>query len=173
MAVDFGREYARTERLGQAKVSAMPRPVSPFNWMVVVETGDAYRYSFVNVVRHGAPPPPGPGAGLIARLDAAYLPTAQAVWHRAERYGPADARAQVLAAWNAAPLGFFRWFAAYPVLAGIEHAGLATCFWFRDLRFLTPGRDAWPFQFGVCRKAAEAGWTAFQLLGNAARLPLR
>lgn len=173
VAVDFGREYARAEGLAQAKVSAMARPVSPFNWMVVVEDGDEYRYAFVNVARHGAPPSPGPDAGLIARLDAAYVPTTQAVWRRAERFGPADARAQVLAAWNAEPLGFFRWFAAYPVLAGIEQSEPASCYWFRDLRFLTPGRDAWPFQYGVCRKAAEAGWTAFQIVGNAVRMPLR
>ncbi len=171
-AVDFGREYARAEGLGPVRVSAMARPVSPFNWMVVVEDGDEYRYSFVNVVRQDAPPPLAPDAGPIARLDAAYLPTGQAVWHRAERYGPAAAHAQVLAAWNAAPLGFFRWFAAYPVLAGIEHAARASCYWFRDLRFLTPGRDGWPFQFGVCRKAADANWTAFELVGNAKRVPV-
>jgi len=173
MAIDFGREYARAEGFGQAKVSALPRPVSPFNWMVVVENGEEYRYSFVNVARRETPPAPGPDAGLIARLDAAYVPTAQAVWGRAERFGPVAARAQVLAAWNAEPLGFFRWFAAYPVLAGIEQSEPASCVWFRDLRFLTPGRDAWPFQFGVCRSAAEAGWTAFQRVGNAVRMPLR
>lgn len=172
-AVDFGREYARANGLAAAKVSAMPRPVSPFNWMVVVEDGDEYRYAFVNVTRHAAPPPPGPAAGLLARLDAAYAPRSQAVWHRAERFGPPASREAVRSAWHAAPLGFFRWFAAYPVLARLEAGDPASCVWFRDLRFLTPGRDAWPFQFGVCRASADAGWTAFQLVGDAVRLPLR
>jgi len=63
-------------------------------------------------------------------------------------------------AWNAKP-------------GRVELADPASCFWFRDLRFFTPGRDAWPFEFGVCRQAAEAGWSAFQLLGDTVRMPLR
>lgn len=171
-AVEFGREYARAQGLAGARVSAVPRPVSPFNWMVVVAHGDQYRYAFVNVIRHAPPPPPGPGAGLLARLDAAYVPRAQAVWQRAEQFGPAASRAEVLSAWQAEPLAFFRWFAVYPVLARVEAGEPAHCVWFRDLRFLTPGRDAWPFQFGVCRPAAGAGWSAFQLIDDAVRLPL-
>lgn len=172
-AVDFGREYARAQGLAGANVSAVPRPISPFNWMVVVAHGDEYRYAFVNVIRRTAPPPPGPAAGLVARLDAAYAPRAQAVWQRAERFGPAASRAEVLTAWQAEPLAFFRWFAAYPVLARIEAGNPVRCIWFRDLRFLTPGRAGWPFQFGVCRSPVDAGWIGFQLIGDAIRLPLR
>jgi inner membrane protein len=171
-AVEFGREYARTHGHPDAKVTAQPRPVSPFNWMVIVEDGDEYRYAFVNLVRRAPLPPPGPGAGLIARLDAAYPPLQQAEWRRAERFGPPEDRSQAMEAWRAEPLGFFRWFAAYPVLHRIEDAASARCVWFRDLRFLTPGRDAWPFQFGVCRKARDAPWSAFELVGDGARLPL-
>jgi inner membrane protein len=173
VAVDFGREYARAQGTTQARVTAQPRPVSPFNWMVVVENGEEFRYAFVNVVRQASHPDPGPDAGLIERLDAAYVPLAQAEWRRAERYGPPSARAQAIEAWQAEPLGFFRWFAAYPVLNRIDHAAAARCVWFRDLRFLTPGRDSWPFQFGVCRDGSGGRWSAFQLVGDAVRLPLR
>lgn len=172
VAVDLGREYARVQGFAGARVTAQPRPVSPFNWMVVVEDGDAFRYAFVNLVRQSPLPEPGAGAGLITRLDAAYLPSAHAEWRRAERYGPPSARAQAMEAWQAAPLGFFRWFAAYPVLHRIEHAAAVRCVWFRDLRFLTPGRDTWPFQFGVCRNGGDAGWSAFQLVDDVVRLPL-
>jgi inner membrane protein len=172
VAVEFGRDYARTHGIPDARVTAQPRPVSPFNWMVVVENGEQFRYAFVNVIRQGPRPDPGPDAGLIERLDAAYAPLAQAEWLRAERFGPPTARAQAMEAWQAAPLGFFRWFAAYPVLHRIEHAAAARCVWFRDLRFLTPGRNAWPFQFGVCRDGGESSWRAFQLVDDAVRLPL-
>jgi len=173
IAVDFGGEYARAQGIPEAKVSAQPRPVSPFNWMVVVESGEEFRYAFVNLARTAPPPEPGPDAGLIARLDAAYVPLALAEWRRAERFGPPGARAQAMEAWQAEPLGFFRWFAEYPVLHRIDHATAARCVWFRDLRFLTPGRETWPFQFGVCRNGGDDRWSAFQLVGDAVRLPLR
>ncbi len=172
VAAEFGREYARAQGLPDATVTAQPRPVSPFNWMVVVENGEEFRYSFVNLIRQAPLPAPAPDAGLIERLDAPYGPRAQAEWRRAERFGPPSARAQAMDAWQAAPLGFFRWFAAYPVLHRIEHAAAARCVWFRDLRFLTPGRDTWPFQFGVCRNGADTRWSAFQLVDDAVRLPL-
>lgn len=173
VAVEFGREYAQAQGISGARVTAQPRPVSPFNWMVVVEKGEEFRYAFVNVVRQEPPAEPSSGAGLIERLDAAYAPLAQATWQRAERFGPPTARAQAMEAWRAEPLGFFRWFAAYPVLHRIDHATAVRCVWFRDLRFLTPGRDTWPFQFGVCRNGGEDRWSAFQLVGDVARLPLR
>jgi len=173
VAVDIGREYARANGLAGAKVSAQPRPVSPFNWMVVVDDGEGFRHAFVNVMRAAPLPEPGPDAGLIARLDAAYLPPAQAEWRRTERFGPPSARAQVREAWEAEPLGFFRWFAVYPVLHRVEHVAAVRCVWFRDLRFFTPGRDTWPFQFGVCRNGGEGVWSAFQLVGDSARMPLR
>lgn len=173
VAVEFGRQYARAQGVAEAKVSAQPRPVSPFNWMVVVEDGEEFRYAFVNLMRKTPLPEPAPGAGLIERLNAAYLPLAVAQWRRAERFGPPTARAQAMEAWKAEPLGFFRWFAAYPVLHRIDHATAARCVWFRDLRFLTPGRDTWPFQFGVCRNGGDGRWSAFQLVGDAVRLPLR
>jgi len=173
VAVDIGREYVRAQGLIHARVTAQPRPVSPFNWMVIVENGEEFRYAFVNLVRQAAPSLPAPDAGLIARLDAAYMPPAQAEWRQAERFGPPSARTQAMDAWQAAPLGFFRWFAAYPVLHRIEHAAAARCVWFRDLRFLTPGRDTWPFQYGVCRNGSDVRWTAFQLVNDTLRLPLR
>jgi inner membrane protein len=173
VAVEFGREYAQAQGIPSAKVTAQPRPVSPFNWMVVVENGEEFRYAFVNVLRQKPRPAPAPGAGLIERLDAAYVPLANATWQRAERFGAPSAREQAMEAWRAEPLGFFRWFAAYPVLLRIDHATAARCVWFRDLRFLTPGRDSWPFQFGVCRNGGDDTWNAFQLVGDAVRLPIR
>lgn len=152
-AVDFGERAARDMGLGPVKVSALPRPVSPFNWMVIIETDGGYRYSHINL-RRKAVITAAPGAGLIARLDAVYRPTDQAVWHTDVRYGKGSQGAAVRAAYDHPEFGFFRWFAAYPALHEIELGDTHLCVWFKDLRFLTPGRDVFPFIYGMCSEGS-------------------
>ena len=172
-AVDFGAEHARRSGFAAAKVAAIPRPVSPFNWMVVVSEGDRYHYANVNLVRDAAPPDTG---GFIARLDAPYAPLGTAKWIAVEKYG-ADPPARALAARVLAEpqLGFFRWFAEYPALyridRGIDRGNPSTCVWFEDLRFVTAGRDANIFRYGVCTEEGTAGERAFRLLDDGSREP--
>jgi inner membrane protein len=173
-AVDVGVQYAQRQGFGDARVSAVPRPVSPFNWMVVVAEQDRYHYANVNLVRGRTPPPPGPGTGFIARLDAAYTPVAQARWTTVAKFGDAPA-AQPLAAaaWDAPALAFFRWFADYPALYRIDARNPARCVWFEDLRFNTPGRDVNPFRFGACQREGTDAWEAFRLRDDGTREPAR
>ena len=89
-AIEWGMAQAREAGLEQARVTAQPRPLSPFNWMVIVRDGDEVRYSFVNLVRR-EPLVAGAGAGFIRPLDAAYLPREQARWVHASRFGAAGA----------------------------------------------------------------------------------
>jgi inner membrane protein len=163
-AVEWGEAYARARGLGEARVNALPRPVSPFNWMVIVDEGDRYHHASVNLRRRAPLPPPGPGAGLIARLDAAYRPLTDAVWEVTPRFGgePAEQRLG-REAWRQPGLAFFRWFAAYPALLRVEQGSPSTCVWFYDLRFYTPGRESLPFRFGVCRDGPDHPWRPFQL----------
>ncbi|HSO05721.1 MAG TPA: metal-dependent hydrolase [Pelomicrobium sp.] len=170
-AVDFGERFAQAQGMSSARVTAVPRPVSPFNWMVVVDDGERYFHASVNLRRDAPLPPPGPDAGLLARLDAAYQPLASANWTEDSRFGPPTARAVVMEAWQQPALAFFRWFAAYPLLYRVETGNPSLCVWFQDLRFFTPGRGTWPFRFGVCREAGGP-WQPFQLLGDGARAPL-
>ena len=167
-AIDFGAEYARRAGFQAAPVSAIPRPVSPFNWMVVVIEGDRYHTANVNLVRNVSPPDTG---GFIARLDAPYAPLGQAKWGAVEKYGdPAqrDLAARVL---GDPQLGFFRWFADYPALYRIDRGNPSTCVWFQDLRFVTPGRDANPFRYGLCREQGPPDWRPFRLLGDGTHEP--
>jgi inner membrane protein len=170
-AIDWGEEYAKGAGLAQATVSAQPRPVSPFNWLVIVRSGEDVRYSFVNLARReplGVPP----DAGFIRRLDSAYLPAGQAKWVHASRFGTSEPeRAVAREAWSQPQLEFFRWFADEPVLLRVETGNPSTCAWFQDLRFFTPGRSAWPFRYGLCREGGGS-WELFQLIGDE-RLPLR
>jgi len=170
-AIEWGREYARASGLEHAVVTAQPRPVSPYNWMVVVRDGDKLRYSLVNLARR-EPKKLAPDAGLLARLDAPYLPLSQARWVHAAQFGSNSERAVAQDAWSQEGFGFFRWFAAYPVLYRVDSGNPSTCVWFQDLRFFTPGRERWPFRFGMCRENGGP-WEPYQLVADRVRAPAR
>ncbi len=172
-AIDFGEQYARTAGLQHAKVSVLPRPVSPFNWMVIVEADNTYHYTLVSLSRKEAPPPLQTDAGFLTKLGAPYMPLAQAQWVKAARYGAAREQAAIAKEALARPeFDFFRWFAAYPMLYRIDAGSPSTCVWFQDLRFFTPGRAYWPFRYGMCRD--ETGqWRAFELVGGVTPHALR
>ena len=164
-AIDFGEAYASSAGIRNAFVAAQPRPVSPFNWMVVVTEGERYHYSLVNLLRD-EPLRLGPDAGFIRRLSAPYLPLKQAVWNVAPRYGTAPKQVEAAReAWKHPRFAFFRWFAQYPVLYRMETGNPELCVWFHDLRFFTPGRSTWPFRYGLCREAGGE-WLPFQLVGE-------
>jgi inner membrane protein len=140
--------------------------------MVVVRSSEEIRYSFINLARR-EPLKPGADAGYIARLDAEYLPRAQAQWVYATRYGSSAAeRAVAREAWSQPQFAFFRWFAEEPVLLRVDLGNPSTCAWFQDLRFFTPGRATWPFRFGMCREQGRP-WELFQLYGDSMRVPVR
>jgi inner membrane protein len=170
-AVDFGVEYARQRGWGSAKVSAIPRPVSPFNWTVFVTEGDRYHLAHVNLVRERIRPTPGPEAGLFERVDAPYAPVAEAKWAVLDKYGDDSSRELATRAYAEPRLGFFRWFAAFPALYRIDRGNPSTCVWFQDLRFVTPGSDRNIFRYGVCREEGEEVWRAYRLLGDGGREP--
>jgi inner membrane protein len=170
-AVDFGADYARREGLKDARVTAIPRPVSPFNWTVFVAEGDRYHIAHVNLVRERMPPPPGPDAGLFERYGAPYAPLAQASWVAIDKYGRGSRRALAAEAFAEPRLAFFRWFAAFPALYRIDGGNPSTCVWFEDLRFVTPGTDRNIFRYGVCREDGAEAWHAYRLLGDGRREP--
>jgi len=164
-AIEWGEAYAKSAGLAQAQVTAQPRPVSPFNWLVIVRSGDDMRYSFVNLVRK-EPLAVGPDAGFTRRLDAVYLPRQLAKWVHGSRFGSSEAEHRFAReAWEQPKLAFFRWFAEEPMLASVDTGKSSTCAWFQDLRFFTPGRSTWPFRFGMCREAGGQ-WHLYQLLGE-------
>ncbi|MGZ8231031.1 MAG: metal-dependent hydrolase [Burkholderiales bacterium] len=171
-AIDFGVEHARASGLEHARVTAQPRPVFPFNWTVVVDDGRGYRYAHVNLVREKARPAPTPETGFIARLDSAYRPLSDPVWLQAERFGSvADEVEFARDAFSQPEFRFFRWFAAYPALVGVEIGNPHQCAWFHDLRFVTPGREGTPFRYGMCREA-DGPWRPYQMRAAGAISPV-
>jgi inner membrane protein len=139
--------------------------VTPFNWTVFVSDAREHHFAHVNL-RRQAPLSYKEGDGFVARLDSAFQPLAMARWQTRSRYGD---DAQGKEAWESPQFAFMRWFADRPALdARTENP---VCYWFIDLRFLNPGRDWMPFQFGVCRESPGAPWRAFER-GDSAR-PVR
>lgn len=169
-ALDVAGQYAASQGLQGARIEAHPRPVSPFNWTIFVSDDEAHRFAHINLLRE-APRQASAQDGFIARLDAPYMPVAHASWQTRPRYGEtAGAQALARQAWESPSLDFFRWFADLPAIGGIGEG--STCVWFVDLRFLTPGRDTMPFQFGACRDSASAPWRAYKL-EQGTRTPVR
>ena len=170
-AIEWGEAYARSAGLKQAEVTVQPRPVSPFNWMVIVRSGEELRYSFVNLVRR-EPLQVERDSGFIRRLDAIYLPLSQAKWVFGSRFGTSDSeRAFAREAWLHPKFEFFRWFAEEPMLLRVDAGKPPVCAWFQDLRFFTPGRGGWPFRYGMCREGGGE-WRLYQLQGENTRVPL-
>jgi inner membrane protein len=153
-ALDFAAKHARPG----TTIDAQARPPTPFNWTVFVSDDEAHEFAHVNLVRK-EPRRYQPGEGFIARIDSPYMPLEQAIWVRRTRYGEVNVE-RGREAWNSAGLAFFRWFAVEPAFDGDSDGG--RCVWFVDLRFLTPGRDAMPFQFGACRQGQSGPWRAFE-----------
>ena len=164
-ALEFARDYARSRGLPDAAIAAHPRAVTPFNWTVFVSDAREHHFAHVNL-RRQAPRSYKEGDGFVARLDSAFQPLAMARWHTRSRYGDDP---QGKEAWESPQFAFMRWFADRPALdARTENP---VCYWFIDLRFLNPGRDWMPFQFGVCRESHGAPWRAYER-GDGAR-PVR
>jgi inner membrane protein len=157
-ALEFGKQYAAAAGIKGARITAQPRPVSPFNWTVFVSDDETHRFAHVNLVRK-EPRRYEPGDGFIARVDSPYMPVGQAIWVTRPRYGATN-QALIKEAWNSAPLAFFRWFADLPAFDGMARGPNegSPCVWFTDLRFLTPGREGMPFRYRVCREGAAAPW---------------
>ncbi|MDH5235183.1 MAG: metal-dependent hydrolase [Gemmatimonadota bacterium] len=167
-ALDYAREYARSQGWSGVELAAHPRAVTPFNWTVFASDEAAHRFAHVNL-RRTEPLPPA--HDFVGRLNAAFQPLAHARWETRTRYGETEAEQRIArAAWRSDALGFMRWFADKPAFDGLTVG--STCAWFADLRFLNPGRDWLPFRYGACQERPGGPWRAFERTGDASRRPV-
>lgn len=166
-AIAVGERQARALGIAAPVIVVMPRPASPFNWTVSVDDGARYHVAHVNT-RRTEPLVAGPDASFIRRFSAPYEPVASATWQIVPRFGSADTPPWIRTAWNEPAFGFFRWFAQTPALLSWDERAQGRCAWFHDLRFMFPGRDESPFQFGVCRQGGAPA-RLFRLEGGQPR----
>lgn len=168
-AIEAARAYAAGEGIAAVLVDAAPRPASPFNWTAIVFDGERYHYAHLNTRREQAVPVRADD-NFIRRLSAQYLPVDRARWEVRERFGAEEARVLASEVWGAQAFAFYRWFAMFPMLGEAEvDRDDGRCADFVDLRFLVPGREQVPFQYGLCAAADPESWRLFEREADGSR----
>ncbi len=141
---------------GAARVLALPQPLSPTQWLLLVDTGREIRLAHLGLGRR-APPWPA-WSGWVGRVAAGYRPADALAW---TAYRRPDATPLAAEAWASPALAAFRRFAAWPALYRMAREGAETCVWFTELRHALPGMPP-PFRQGLCR-TGDGPWQPYRL----------
>jgi len=173
VATDLARGYARANGLATDTAIALPRPLSPFHWTLVVQSPSGYRYAHVDVARRDMPVASADD-GFFAQIQNMFVPVGAASWMEVSRFGAAGASEavgapEVRALWDDPAFAFYREFAALPALFSTSVQQGRACATFQDLRFVSPGREAQPFRFGICRAASPGAKPFVFTLDDAGR----
>lgn len=161
-AGEIGRDYVQRNGLEQAEVHALPQPLSPFNWKIVIEQPRHYHVTYINLYRDKVLPEPPKDAGLFARVDAIYRPENQAVWQSLSRFGEGAGHDLAQDVWHRDVLKDIRDFMMFPSLYRIEQRKEGICAWFEDQRFILGNARNVPFRFGACRNDKDS-WQLYRL----------
>jgi len=158
----LGEQMATEQGLLATGVDALPQPLSPFNWKVLVSQADGYRVALVHLRGRPQLPTRLPGPEWLHRLARAYEATERLHWQPFPRPGEAPDSKLIHNAWRQPPLEPFRRFAHFPILAGIDRDGQRECIWFTDLRYTLPTIRPF-FRYGVCRDNGSDAWQLHRL----------
>lgn len=152
-AVDIAAAYRAKQGWQTARVAALPQFLSPYYWKLVVTHHNEYHVAYVNLMQgESAPRSEKQAQGFIARFRSSFKGADDLNWRERDRYGKQKSTQQLARTiWSLDMFGDIRHFMQYPVLDRIEHRAEGTCGIFIDLRFVTDGLRAPPFQFGACR----------------------
>ena len=157
-ALGIARAHAAALGLPPERARALPQPLSPLRWKLVVETPTGYEVAHVRLGAGGVAQAAA-GDGWLGRFASAYRPPGMLRWEPAEHPGRGRRHPLAAAAWARPELEGFRRFAGLPFVlgTGADAAGRA-CVWLSDLRFVVPGLPP-PFRFEVCRAGGGKGWS--------------
>jgi inner membrane protein len=156
-ALDVANNFAMDRSLSQSRAYALPQPLSPFHWKLVLKDADGYWEARVNLIGR-VTRQPRPAASSLTQMWASFHPQHAPNWQRIPRYGATiEDQALAHAAWSAPALHGFRLFALFPVAYKITRSNPRTCVYFQDLRFSLAGRTP-PFRFGACRPYGSNTW---------------
>ncbi len=166
LADDYANYFVVNNKLQSLEVHSLPQPFSPTYWKIIVETGNDYWVSFVNVM-------PAEwhksftlfmaklfsgNSDTIIKSVSNYLPVQIATW---ASYSKIESEGrEILNAWNQDEFSAFRKFAVFPVLYRKDSDVTGDCIWFTDLRYVFPVMIP-PFRYGMCGKADK--WTPYRL----------
>jgi len=163
-----GVRYAAAQGVQAVAISALPQPLSPLHWKIIMQDAQGYHVADAHLHRHEALPEPAADSAFFRRLAALYRPLDDLHWRYHPQFGSGPGQAALgHAAWQDAALAQLRRFTEYPALYAIDEQGSGVCVWFHDLRFeLRNLRN--PFIFGGCRESSDGVWRLERLLDSAA-----
>lgn len=156
-ALDIAARYAKSLSDSSTVQYAIPQPLSPLHWKLVVVEGDLYHEAYLKL--YGQPTAPA-GDGWLRNILASYLPPEKLQWTKINRWGNDHRIAHTARKIFLLPaLGSFRRFAVLPVLYRVDNDD---CLWFTDLRFVIADMTP-PFRYGLCQAQVTSEWTLRRL----------
>jgi inner membrane protein len=151
-ALAAGEAHVARHALTGTEIHALPQPLSPFNWKIIITEDDRYHVARTNVSGERRLWPPFSMIDALKTMHEAYQPVARIDWHQVERFGHPPSAAFAREAWQQPAFSGFRRFAEFPSLERIdaEEEGRDRCAWFMDLRFDLPAIPP-SFRFAMCQ----------------------
>ncbi len=157
-ALSIGLGYAEAQALKRYEINALPQPLSPFNWKIIIWDGETYHVAHINLRRDQVNQQHVSSAWILKRMMLSYQPYTQVTWQRINQFGDDIVDVGlVYEAWTQQEFEKFRKFALYPAF---DHSGYSvseTCFWYIDLRFKFPELPP-SFRYGMCRDSEKSDW---------------
>ena len=146
-----GEAYASvpTQKLQATKVVAIPQPLSPLNWKIIVETDERLYVRYINLYRTKLKIA-GEQDNLFAQIDALYTPLADKNWLVIHKMGLGEVQILANLVWHGNEFKQVRRFMQYPAVHRFESLPEMQCVWFSDQRFVLRDIRA-PFIFGACQ----------------------
>jgi inner membrane protein len=132
-----------------ANVSALPQPLSPFNWKLIIATDNRYYIRYINLYRSERETAKQTDS-LLQRVDALYTPVSQNDWYIVPKFGVGPFQALAKAIWEHDEMHAIRRFMEYPAVYQVDQLPEMQCIWFADQRFVLEKIRA-PFIFGACQ----------------------
>ncbi|PXX11641.1 inner membrane protein [Nitrosomonas ureae] len=154
-AIEIGVRYTDSQAISQAHITALPQPLSPFHWKIIIRHNETYHLADMNLQQslgqHRT-------TSLLSKMASAYRPISENNWHVQQQFGDDfTQRTLVREAWLSPVFEPFRTFAQFPVLERIDTLESDLCIWFYDLRFQFPELPP-SFRYGACRKGKLSDW---------------
>lgn len=154
-ALHIAQAYAAALQRPLQRTVALPQPLSPLNWKLLVEEDGQYHVAYLRLWGTSRAP------AWLSWLEPAarrYRNPDALEWQNISRYGASPAAAQLAQqVWREDAFATYRLFAGFPHLYRIDREFETVCVWFTDERFVLPGLTP-PFRFGLCRDHDRAPW---------------
>ncbi len=135
-AIQEARSFSKGLNEGVIQIAALPQPASPFRWALYVETGDKVYQGFVDLRKKDLPGAAQPSSSLFEKLDRLYYPLGNIPFRSMEKLPDSP---WVRRALSAKGIGFYYWFARFPVVKSVRSTDGRHRVEFMDVRFFLPG----------------------------------